>query len=117
MSATTWRGSSSWFGSPGSSRSRSRSPTRICWAEALRTGCTEPWDRVDGDVVRYEETVGGVTTDCLLVGEPPSRYLELFDTFARLMAARADEDSDWEWLQREFAQVRSRGDLATAADR
>ena len=80
-------------------------------------GGLEPWDRLDGDVVRYEETVGGVTTDCLFVGEPPSRYLELFDTFARLMAARVGEDSDWERLQWEFAQARSRGDLATAADR
>jgi len=89
-----------------------RAVTRLTFGGSL-----EPWDLLDGDVVRYEETVGGVVTDCLFVGEPPPKYLELFDTFAWLMTARVGEDSDWERLQWEFAQARSRGDLATAADR
>jgi len=80
-------------------------------------GGVEPWPGVDGDVVRFEELVGGERTDSLFVGEIAERFQRPFDVFAELMAARVGSDTDWERLQWEFAQARSTGDLATAIDR
>jgi hypothetical protein len=78
-------------------------------------GALTPWDRHDESTVRFDALVGDERTDVLFVGEPPAGWLDPFDEYRAVVRDEAGGDTDWEGLQRSFAQARSRGDVAEAA--
>lgn len=87
-----------------------RSVHRLTW-----DGSLHPWE-AEGDLVPYVEIDGLGRTDCVFVGDPMPWYLERFERFRALMAARlgpevmADPEAAWEAAQRGMAQARARGD-------